>query len=48
MWELYDALIGDIPRDYRADEAVPGAHRTMARSGKGVGRAEAPAGRRWT
>jgi uncharacterized protein (DUF4213/DUF364 family) len=37
MWELYDALIKGIPRDYRVDEAIPGDHWTMVRSGKGVG-----------
>jgi uncharacterized protein (DUF4213/DUF364 family) len=37
MWELYDALIRNIPPDYRVDEALPGDHWTMVRSGKGVG-----------
>jgi uncharacterized protein (DUF4213/DUF364 family) len=37
MWELYDALIKGIPPDCRVDEALPGDHWTMVRSGKGVG-----------
>ncbi|MDR0451830.1 MAG: DUF364 domain-containing protein [Treponema sp.] len=37
MWELYDTLIKSIPPDCRVDEAIPGEHWTMVRSGKGVG-----------
>jgi uncharacterized protein (DUF4213/DUF364 family) len=37
MWELYDALIKGIPRDYRVDDVVAGSHWTMVRSGAGTG-----------
>jgi uncharacterized protein (DUF4213/DUF364 family) len=37
MWTLYDKLIEAIPGDKQVDEAVPGDHWTMVRSGDGVG-----------
>jgi uncharacterized protein (DUF4213/DUF364 family) len=37
MWALYDALIEEIPPDLRVDEALPGEHWTMVRSGDRVG-----------
>ncbi|MDR2501327.1 MAG: DUF364 domain-containing protein [Treponema sp.] len=37
MWELYDALLAEIPPDARVDEIICGARWIMARSGEGVG-----------
>jgi uncharacterized protein (DUF4213/DUF364 family) len=37
MWELYDALIGRIPPDYRVDEVILGDRWTLVRSGAGTG-----------